>query len=266
LSRHTAGEQELLLEQLHDASPEKQVDVVRKHIEQDERIASRHLLPEDAEKLHQEIVKIGQENKEEIIERMRKARKGMRNNPEGPFGPQGSMFVLADLFRGDKREETANRLVGKLSETERSHWQSLDRQRKAGQLWIWIQDAMRLKADPEKLEQYFASDKLTPDARQKLLDKPRANMEADLERMYIRSELGVENPGQMFGDFGEPGRMSWGGPGMEPRDGPGPNRPPGFNPERGPRPEGPSGERRPRNRPPRPPGDRPPQGQKPEAI
>jgi hypothetical protein len=177
------------------------------------------------------------------------------------------MFVLADLFSRDKREETENRLVGKLSNVERDRWKTLDRQHKWGQLWIWIKDAMNLKADPEKLEEFFASEKLTPEQRQKLLDKSYSNMEADLERMYIRSELGIENPGQLFGDFGEPARMPWGGPGMgPPREGAGPNRPPEFNPERGPRPDGPPNERRPRNRPPRPPGDGPPQEGKPEAI
>jgi len=114
---------------------------------------------------------------------------------------------------------------------------------------------MQLKADSEKLEEFFASDKVTPKQRQELLDKPFANMEADLERMYFRSELGIENPGQFFGDFGEPGRTPRIGPGMGPREGTGPNRPPGFNPDRGPRPDGPPGERRPRNRPPRPPAD-----------
>jgi hypothetical protein len=267
LSRHTPAEQELLLEQFHDLSSAQQVEVVRRRIEQEGRLAARHLKPDDAEKLRQEIIQVGQENKGELLERMRKARKGMRNNPDGPFGMQGSMFALADLFRGDKRKETANRLVGKLSEGEQSHWKSLDGQRQWGQLWIWIQDAMKLKADPEKLEQFFASDKLTPEARQKLLDKPYANMEADLERMYIRSELGSENPGQLFGDFGEPGRMPWGGPGMgPPREGAGPNRQPGFDPERGPRADGPPSERRPRNRPPRPSGDGPPPERKPEAI
>jgi hypothetical protein len=90
-------------------------------------------------------------------------------------------------------------------------------------------------------------------------------MEADLERMYIRSELGLESAGQLFGDFGEPGRMRWNGTGMgPPRDGEGPNRAPVFAP--GPRPDGPPGDRRQRNRPPRPSGDRSPAEQKQEAI
>ena len=250
LLRHTPAEQELLLEQLHDSPSDKQVHVVRRHIEREERLASRHLSPEDAEKLGREIVQIGQENKGEVLKRLRKAREGMRKNADEPVALQGSMFVLAELLRGSKRDETVERLVKTLSEAERIHWQTLDRQRKFWQLWIWIQDAMKLKADPEKLEQFFASDKLTPEQRQKLLDKPYADMQADLERMYIRSELGIENPGQPLGDFGEPGRTPRNGPGMRPRDGAGPNRPPEFNPDRARHPNGPPGERRQPNRPP----------------
>ena len=127
---------------------------------------------------------------------------------------------------------------------------------------------MDSKVDPEELEDFFASeDKLTPDKRQELLDKPRAKMETELKYLYFNWKLGIQIPGPMFGDSGEPGRMPWTGPDTgPPRDGPGPNRPPGFNPGREPRPDGPPGERRPRNRPPRPPGDRPPPDQKPEAI
>ena len=104
-----------------------------RHIEQDERLASRHLTPDDAEKLRQEIKKVVQENKEEIFERARKARKGVRLNSEGPFALQGSMFVLAELFR-EKRQETEKRLIGKLNDTEQAHWKSLEGQRKWGQL------------------------------------------------------------------------------------------------------------------------------------
>ena len=46
-------------------------------------------------------------------------------------------------------------------------------------MWIWIRDAMDPRVDQEELENFFASeDKLTPDKRQELLDKPRAKIEA----------------------------------------------------------------------------------------
>ena len=108
------------------------------------------------------------------------------------------------------------------------------------------------KVDQEELENFFASeDKLTPDKRQELLDKPRAKMEAELKYLYFNWKLGIENPGPMFGDSGEPGRM--------------PGTGPGVGPSREPRPDGPPGERGQRKRPPRPPGNRSPE-QKQEAI
>jgi hypothetical protein len=130
---------------------------------------------------------------------------------------------------------------------------------------IWVREAMDPKVEPGELEEFFASeDKLLPDKRQELLDKPRAKMEAELKYLYFNWKYGIQNPGPMFGDVGEGGRMPWAGPDGPPRDGGGPNRPPGIGRE--PRPDGPPGERRQRNRPPRPPGDRPPLDQKPEAI
>ena len=262
LSRHTPAEQELLLEQLADKPANKQAEVVERYLNQDQRDASRHLSSGDAEKLRQEIVLIGQQRRDEFAERVRNGRKEMQDERSG--GRQRSMFFLGDLFREDKRDQLATRLVGKLSSPEQDYWKSLEGPRKWAQLGIWIQDAMKLKADPKQLELFFASDKLTPELRQKLLDKPYANMEADLERMYISSELGVENPGQFFREFGDAGRRPWGGPGMgPPREGPGGNRPPGgFGP--GPRPDGPPDDRRPR-RPP-PPGEGPPRDSEREPI
>ncbi len=253
LSRHRPDEKQLLLEQLESQPADKQAEVVENYLKQDERRASRHLNAEDAEKLRQEINLIAREKRDEIAERMRDARKGPPG--EGPsMGPR-SMFFLGDLFREDKRDQLASRLVGKLSSSEQAYWSSLEGPRKWGQLGIWIQDAMKLKADPNQLEKFFASDKLTPELRQRLLDKPYPNMQADLERMYLRSELGAENPGQLlFEDFGERGRGPRGGPGIgPPREGPGPNRPPGF----GSPPDGPPSDRRPRRPPPNEPKQEP---------
>ena len=266
LSRHTPAEQELLLEKLAGKSPQKQAEVVDRYLDQDQRDAARHLSSADADKLRQEIMLVSQQRRDEFADRMRNGRKEDRK--DGPDdksgGRRAAMFFLGDLFREDKRDQLANRLVGKLSSSEQAYWKSLEGPRKWAQLGLWIQDAMRLKPGSDKLEEFFASDKLTPEVRQKLLDKPYANMEVDLERMYISSELGVENPGQFLREFGDPGRRPWGGPGMgPPREGPGGNRPPGgLGP--GPRPDGPPDDRRPR-RPP-PPGEGPPRDPELEPI
>jgi hypothetical protein len=161
--------------------------------------------------------------------------------------------------------EIENQLVSTLSPEAREHWNKLgktgrpfDKQR---QMWMWVRDAMDMKVDQDELESFFASeDKLTPERRQQLLDEPRARMEADLRALYFNFKFGIASPGQVFGEFGEPGRI-WNGPGLGPRGGGPPNRP-GFAPPREPRPDGPPpGERRQRKRPPGPPGE-----QKQEAI
>jgi hypothetical protein len=184
------------------------------------------------------------------------------------------MGLIRDWFQekdNSKRFEIENQLVSKLSPEAQEHWTKLaqtarpfDKQRQMG---IWIRDAMDMKVDQDELETFFASeDKLSPERRQQLLDEPRAKMEADLKALYFNSKFGIASPGQVFGEFGESGRM-WSGSGMAPREGGPPNRPPGFGPPREPRPDGaPPGERRQRKRPAGPPGD-PPQGdQKQEAI
>jgi hypothetical protein len=120
---------------------------------------------------------------------------------------------------------------------------------------------MDMRVEQDELEKFFASDdKLTPGKKQLLLDEPRARMDADLKALYFYSKFGITSPGQLFGEFGEPGRM-WNGPRSGPRDGGPPNRP-GVGPPREPRPEGPpAGERHQRRRPPGPSVD-----QKQEAI
>jgi hypothetical protein len=277
LSRHTGGQQERLHEQLRGLSVEEQVAVVQKTIEADEDQRYRHLSLDEAEKVRQEIIQMAMEKRPGFMA----GRKGERGQKfDDQRARQATMVAIRELFqekdnnkRAKIRAEIEDRLTSKLSPESHAHLKSLaksprplDRQR--WQMGIWIRDALDPKVEPEELEDFFASeDKLLPDKRQELLDKPRAKMEAELKYLYFNWKLGIQNPGPMFGDSGEPGRMPWTGPDAgPPHDGPGPNRPPGFGPGREPRPDGPPSERRQRNRPPRPPGDRPPPDQKPEAI
>jgi hypothetical protein len=256
LSRHTGGQQERLHEQLRGLPVEEQVAVVQKTIEADEEQRFRHLSFDEAEKLRQEIIQIAKDRRPEFMS----GRKGDRGpNSDDQRIRQAAMAAFRELFRekdNKKRAEIEERLMSKLSPMSQAHLKSLAKSQhpfdRARQMWIWIRDAMDLKVDQEELEDFFASeDKLTPDQRQELLDMPRAKMEAELKYLYFNWKLGIANPGPMYGDSGEPGRMPWTGPGV--------------GPPREPRPDGPPGERGQRKRPPRPPGDRSPE-QKQEAI
>jgi hypothetical protein len=268
LSRFTAGQQEQLREELYDLAVDKQVDLLQKRVERERDHDLRHLTPTDAEAFRREIIQIARDKRSEFQERNRQGRKSDRT-PN--LARQATTITIWELFRGNEREKTEQRLVGKLSKDAQDHWANLGRgQRDFGkprQLWVWIQDAMKLKADPEELERFFASDKIPLDKRQELLNQPRAEMDAELERMYLRTELGIDNPGQLFGSFREPRNAT--GVGQPPHEGAGPNRQPGFVPGREMRPDGvPPGPNEKRLiRPRRPPGNLPPpKDQKQEAI
>lgn len=267
LSRHTGGQQERLHEKLRGLSIEEQVAVVQKTVEADEDQRFRHLSLDEAEKLRQEIIQMAKDKRPGFMAG-RKGERGAKFDDQRPR--QATLAVIKEFFQekdNGKRAEIEERLTSKLTPTSQAHLKNLAKSQRPfdrrAQMWIWIRDAMDVKVDQEELENFFASeDKLTPDKRQELLDKPRAKMEAELKNLYFTWKLGIQNPGPMFGDSGAP----WTGPGTgPPGEGAGPNRPPVFGPGREPRFDGPPGERRPRNRPPRP-GDRPPQDQKKEAI
>ncbi len=266
LSRHTGGQQERLHEQLRSLPVDEQVAVVQKTIESDEDQRFRHLSLDEAEKLRQEIIQMAIDKRPGFMAG-RKWDRGLKFDDQP--ARQATREVIRELLseKDSKRAEMEERLVSKLSPASQAHWKSLARsQRPRERIWqmgIWIRDAMDPRVDQEELEDFFASeDKLTPDKRQELLDKPRAKMEAELKYLYFTWKLGIPNPGPMFGDSAEPGRAPWAGSGMgPPGEGPGLNRPPGFRPDRESRPDGPPAERRPRSRSPRP-GDRPPLEQK----
>jgi hypothetical protein len=249
LSRHTAGQQEQVRAELVQSSMDEQVELVKERVERNDEPAFEHLTTEDADKLRREIIQIAAKKKPELMERMRHSRQpGRALNAEEKWSRQATLMALVESFRGNSRERTERQLIGALSPAAQAHWESLGRSQRefgrARQLWMWIQDAMNLKADPKKLEEFFASDKLQPDEKQRLLNQPRAEMDAALERMYIRSELGIDNPAQFLGDGAGPGRPR--GPVIigPPRDGDGPRRPPVFGPgqERRPPPPAPKQE------------------------
>jgi hypothetical protein len=274
LSRHSGGQQERLREQLHGLPVDEQVAIVQKTIESDEEQRFRHLSLDEAEQLRQEIKQMAKDKRRAYTA----GRKGNREPKlDDQRARQSPMVGIRELFQekdNAKRAEIEEKLTSKLSPDSRAHLKTLGKSQrpfdKARQLWMWIREAMSPKVEQEELEDFFASeDKLTPDKRQELLDMPRAKMEAELKNLYFIWKLGIQNPGPIFGDSGESGRVPWTGPGMgPPRDGAGPNRPPVFGQGREPRPDGPPNDRRPRQRPPSPSGDRPPpeKKQKQEAI
>jgi hypothetical protein len=279
LSRHTPGEQEAIREDFQRLSTSQRIDEIRRMVERDSEEAKRQLSTEDRIQLRNEIFDLAKAKKAELLGKMPPGefRERVEKWDATKVGP--ALFIVREALNDDDtREETINQLLSKLSRDTNEHWNKLPRWRRdrpSGQLYAWIHEAVQTKWGPADLERFFASDKLSNDQRQMLLDKPKAEMEAELERLYLKSELGIDERWQQFREFGERGRGPRNGPGPGPfeggRPGTGPQRRPDgqpfeprFGPDgpprdggmRGPRPEDREGGR-PGDRPRRPPTDGP---------
>jgi hypothetical protein len=274
LSRHSAGQQHQLQEELDRTPPEQQAELIRSRIERESELAMRHLLPEDADKLRKAIFQIVRERRPEFMDRIsQNGKMESAQNVDEKVARQAASILGNELLKANPatREEIENRLISNLSPTAREQWNKLARrQRDFGrgrQLLVWLRDAMNLKVDPEALERFFAEDpKLTDDQRERLLNQSRTRLDSQLEQMYFGSELGVDvsqfaepNPAQRNAIPPGRGMRRQGAPGLggpAGPDAPGSRR---FREQRGKagRPDGPPSERRPLN-PHQPPPNQPP--------
>lgn len=270
MSRHSAGQQQQLREELEKtSSPERQAAIIKNVLARENEFATRHLTEQDAKAFREELQRMIDERKPDLADRPRQRRKTDRGqNPDEQRWRQRA-GIAAELFRGPERDKTEAKLISKLSPEVQAYWQKLEREHreviKRSQMMVWIRDAMNPKIDPQKLEEYFAGNKLTDDQKQLLLEMPNGRMETALERMYFQSEMGIENPGQFLNEFGELNRMQWMGPGFGmPREGEGRPR---FGPGRDQRPDRGLEDRHLPNHPPRGPGNPPASpGDKPASI
>ncbi|HEX5471262.1 MAG TPA: hypothetical protein VFW73_05220 [Lacipirellulaceae bacterium] len=223
LSRHSAAQQEELRTNFARLSPTEQAAEVEKLVRREQFQSWHHLSARDAKALRDEVLRIADEKRPEFKKRLEQhPRLAQRvNRPRGP--EQQALGILGmDLFNKDTGDKTAARLVGKLSPEAQDHWSRLargPRDLRKLQLFVWIRDAMHPKLEPQDLEEFFAtSDALTTEDRQRLLDKQRPEMEDELKRKYMSSELGIDNP-QLLREFSEPRhfqRDSPASPGREP--------------------------------------------------
>jgi hypothetical protein len=245
----TPGRAEQLRNAFAELSTSERVAEVQKLAHQDSEQAARHLSDADAANLRGEILKLAKEKQPELLQKIPASREHDRISSLDAAKPGQALFiVLAAIRNNEYGEATTDELVSKLSPEAQEHWNKLGRGRRERwfQVWQWMWDALNPKLGPEELEQFFVSDKLTPDERQKLLELPRSEMKSKLQQLYLSSQFGIENRMQFFREFGEGGRGPRGGPGpFEPRgpgprpldfgDGPrfGPGRPPSERFERG---------------------------------
>jgi hypothetical protein len=223
-------------------------------VEQFVRRENIPLSSKDAENLREEIFAIADQWRERIARSRRE--RGDGNWMGRLEGQRGALIILSLLLGDDdRRHQTRERLINRLSPAAQAHLDSLDRGGRR-QLQQWIRDSLDLKAGPDELEAFFADDeRIDNKQREWLLSLPAEEMQTHLERMYYGAQLGVRDSERGWSDFrdqaGPPGQRR---PGMRP-DGPPPSLdrpgPPLDFPERGRFERGPNGPRRPR------PGDSP---------
>ncbi len=262
--RHTAGDQEQLRKDLQSLSTSQQVDTIKMMVQRENEQAARQLSKADVDALRHEIFELAREKKAQLLEELppgseRTRVTSIEANNVGP-----ALYILREALRNDENSEaTVNRLLGKLSKDANDHWNKLlRRDLRWGQLSAWIHEAMQTQWGPADLEKFFASDTLSYDKKQELLNMPKAKMNSELERLYLRSQLHIDDRWPILHDFGEAvrGRRNGPrGPGLPEggRPGAGPDRrPEGPPPDESFRPDGPVRGRFDRERPPGPDGRR----------
>jgi hypothetical protein len=267
LARHSAGEQQQLVDEMRGMSSEEKVEVVSSMVRREDDEAARHLSAEDARTLREEFIKFAQAKRPEALRRLTGRERDRIADPK--ISSLGQALIVIHALQNDENiEASIDRLISKLSPEANSQWQRVTEGRRdlrRQQLWRWLRDAWPRKGTPQDLEEFFVSEKLSNDERQRLLEMDRRKMEAELERLYLSSELDIDGRLQFFRDSNERRR----GPRPEgespPNDGPraeGPPRRPGGPPPDGRLgPGGPPEERFDRDR---PPGPRGPDGRRPE--
>jgi hypothetical protein len=248
--RHSGGEQQQLNDHWQTLSADEQIEDIQRLVQSENEQAARQLSKEDQAALRREIIEIAKEKRAEWLGKLPKDVDVSRipNLDANNLGP--ALYILREAMRNEKNgEATVDRLLSKLSREANDHWNKLPAWRpdkKLSQLSEWIHESIKPKWKPEDLERFFTSDKLSNDKRQELLNMPRSKMDAELERLYLKSELQIDDRWPLWREFGEGMRGPRNGPpGLGPPEG---GRPPAGRSRRpdGPPPQdfGPDGRRR----------------------
>ena len=232
LSPHSAAEKQRWSDEFKKLNTAEQVDFIARQVQRDYDEAAHQLSNADVKAMHKAILDVAKEKKAALLEKLPAGdanKDRMANMDAAKTGP-AMLFLRVAMWEDEGSDETINRLISKLSLAAREHWEKLPRwprERRRGQLSEWIRQAMRPKWGPADLEKFFASsDKLTNEQRQNLLDMPKSKMQAELERLYLKSELNIDDQLPLFREGGrglrngpESGRPGFGRPGRR-LDGP----------------------------------------------
>ncbi|MEX2091167.1 MAG: hypothetical protein WD971_00745 [Pirellulales bacterium] len=180
---------------------------VKRMLEESKRAARRKLSLEDEQALQDAILSIVEERRGELVQEVR--RQG-HPDPERRIAGRSVaqvalVIVMRDMQDDKRRRQLQDRLTARLSPEAQDYLDGLEGGQRMRQLWRWMYDALEPKFGSQSLEQFFAAE-LTNDQREYLLGLPLAEMEVQLQQMYMRSQVGLRDD-----DF--PRRFWRGGPG-----------------------------------------------------
>jgi hypothetical protein len=206
LAQQLPGDQE----DLRVLPTDKRLKLIREIVREENERASRRLSAEDAAKLRDEIMEIFQERKDDFLRYVRRRERDNRPRFEGTDARR-ALMVLSWVLRSDDRDdETRKRLINELSPEAQQHLERVGRRdgaRHQFQLWRWILESMQPHWGPGELERFFAND-LDNNQRERLLSLPADEMQSQLERMYLATQLGLRGPEEVLGEFGSRGGRS----------------------------------------------------------
>lgn len=235
LARQKPGEQEKLRTDFAKLSTDERVNLVRAMVERENEQIAQHLDESDATILKVAIAKLAKEKQAELLQRIPAGEEHDRIASWDVTKAMPQILILRMALLNSR--ETSDALVNQLSPAARSNWQKVAGNRRARweQLSVWIHEALKPQWGPADLEKFFNDEnntKLTNDERARLLDLPLSEMRSELEKLYLRSEAGIDNQMPMWREFeglrgprdfpggtGDRGRPRDRGPGFSP-DGP----------------------------------------------
>lgn len=191
IERLSPGRQLELREAL---STQNRLKLVERMLEQSNREARRQLSPEDEKRLQDVILDLVEERRGDLLQEI--GRQG-HPNPERRIGgrpaAQVALVIIGrDMLDDERRARTLDRLAAPLSPEAQEYLNELDRGQRARQLMRWAYEAVGSNVERQNLEEFFTS-QLTNDQREYLLGLPTTEMREQLEQMYMRSQVGLED-------------------------------------------------------------------------
>ena len=177
-----------------DVSTAKRLERAEQLLAESQRDARRQLSLEDEKALQDAILSIVEERRGELVQEI--GRQG-HTDPEQRIGRRSAaqvalVIIGRDMQNDDRRRKLLDRLTGHLSPEAQDYLNSLDGRQRMRQLWRWVYDALGPKFGPQNLEQFF-TDELNDDQRAYLLGLPHSDMEVQLQQMYMRSQVGLQD-------------------------------------------------------------------------